>query len=140
ATFRNHPLFIFSPDDTWHHASYSTSFRRARLDDADFRTMPVIGVGRSSDHCCSRDLFLTFAGGSSASGGPWVFLGWFDTDEPGWDRPPPSKATRERYSMSIKAITDAFAGAQWQGAKLPRPLASIFNSSPPATTSQQPCE
>lgn len=140
ATFRYHPLFLFSPDDYWHQASYTASFRRARLDNADFRTINVIGTGRSSDHCCPRDLFITWSGSSSLAGGPWVFRATFDTDDPAWDDPPsPSEETRERFSMSIKAITDAFAGAQWQHAKLPRPLASIFTSSPPPAISQQPC-
>jgi uncharacterized protein YjbI with pentapeptide repeats len=139
ATFRNHALFLFSPDDYWHRESYTASFRGARLHNADFRTISVIGVGRNSEDCCPSDLFPMWGGGSSLGGGPWVFLAWFDTDKPGFNHPVPSERTRERFSMSIKAVTDAFAGAQWQGAKLPNPLASIFSITPPRSSAPQPC-
>lgn len=139
ATFHNHPLFIFSANDYWRHSSYSTSFRGARLENADFRTINVIGVGRAMDDAIPRDLFLTGSGGSSLGGGPWGFRASFDTDQPGFDHPPPPEKTRERYSMAIKAVSDAFAGAQWQRAKLPRPLANIFSTAPPPASPPQPC-
>jgi uncharacterized protein YjbI with pentapeptide repeats len=135
STFRNHQMFLFSADDYWRLGSYSTSFRGARLDSADLRTITVMGMGRGMEDACTRELFITCAGGDT----PFRFLATFDTDPAGFKSQPPSEKTRQRFAGSIKAITDAFAGAQWQRAKLPRPLASLFGISPPPVSSDPPC-
>lgn len=139
STFRNHPLFLFLPDDLGSHGLQTTSFRGARLDDADFRTVYAIGALPRGEDTLPRDLFFIWSGGSSRDGGPWVFEASFDTDSPTFAAGVPSDATRRRFANSLSELRDSFAGAQWQHAKLPRPLRSVFRTDPPPSASNRPC-
>jgi len=139
ATFRNHVLFLFSPDDFWHLGSYTTSFRGTRLDGADFRTVGVLGVG-NGPNAITPELFVTGAGGTSNGTKAYSFFAWFDTDNSAFPPAVPSDATRQRFITSTRALADAFAGAQWRRAKLPRPVSTLFSESPPPAASGRPCE
>lgn len=139
STFRNHPLFLFLPDDLWSHGQQTTSFRGAQLDDADFRTVYAVGALPRGENTLPRDLFFIWGGGSSRDGGPWVFLASFDSGSPAFAAGVPSETTRHRFANSLSVLRDSFAGAQWQHAKLPRPLGSVFRTDPPPSTSNRPC-
>jgi uncharacterized protein YjbI with pentapeptide repeats len=140
ATFENHRLFTFSPDDGGRLVTHTTSFHRAILDGADFRYFGVLGIATGAD-ACEPYLFQSCMGATEV-GGPSILTAYFEvnTDAPrSATLKPPSPAALDRYAMAFQSLALSFAGSKWQRTRWPAVVRDRFRAAPPPSQSQFPC-
>lgn len=133
ASFTGFPIFGISRDGA-PPVTIGTSFREAKLDDADFTLAQVIGAAGQVEN----DELLHLVTSRRATGGEAdVFAARFANEPEADTRAEP--IARVYYSRSLLGAARRFDGSTWHRAQLPRALRAAFTVHPPYAESRGGC-